>query len=93
VLSRISAHQRRETITRDLLSNLPRTHDHPTLKTLLEIAETCSLTLEGAHKLFGYDLDALRQFDLKLNGKRTHIKGYRKALAVKRLPFLESLVV
>jgi hypothetical protein len=69
----IRAYERREAATRDLLSNLPRTNEHPTLKTLLEIADICSLTLEGAHRLFGYDLEAIRDFDLRLNGGRTHI--------------------
>lgn len=52
----LRANERREAAARDLLSNLPRTNEHPTLKTLLEVAEICSLTLEGAHKLFGYNL-------------------------------------
>ena len=38
------ADERRDAAVRDLLSNLPRTNEHPTLKTLLEIAEICSLT-------------------------------------------------
>lgn len=67
------AHERREASIRDLLSNLPRTNEHPTLKTLLEIVETCGLTLEGAHRLFGYSLDRLRELDLQLNSGRTHI--------------------
>ena len=66
-------HERREATMRDLLSNLPRTHEHPTLKTLIEVADSCSLTLEGAHRLFGYNLEAIRHFDLRLNGSRTHI--------------------
>lgn len=69
----LRAHERREASIRDLVSNLPRTNEHPTLKTLLEIAETCRLTLEGAHRLFGYSLDRLRELDLQLNGGRTHI--------------------
>lgn len=69
----LRAHERREASIRDLLSNLPRTNEHPTLKTLLEIAETCSLTLDGAHRLFGYDIGRIRDFDLRLNGGRTHI--------------------
>ena len=76
----IRAYERREAATRDLLSNLPRTNEHPTLKTLLEIAEICSLTLEGAHRLFGYDLEAIRDFDLRLNGGRTHIEGSHECL-------------
>jgi len=67
------AYERREAAARDFLSNLPRTNEHPTLKTLLEIAEVTSLTLEGAHKLFGYNLGAIRECDLRLNGSRTHI--------------------
>jgi hypothetical protein len=40
---------------------------------LLEIADMFSLTIEGAHRLFGYDLDGIREYDLRLNGRRTHI--------------------
>lgn len=69
----LRAHERREATIRDLLSNLPRTNQHPTLKTILEIAETCCLTLEGAHRLFGYSLGKIREYDLRLNGGRTHI--------------------
>ena len=67
------ASERREAATRDLLSNLPRVSEHPTLRTLLEIADMFRLTLDGAHRLFGYDLDRIREYDLRLNGKRTHI--------------------
>jgi hypothetical protein len=66
-------HERRETTIKDLLSNLPRTNQHPTLKMVMEIAETCCLTLEGAHRLFGYSLGKIREYDLRLNGGRTHI--------------------
>ena len=70
---KLRAYERREAVTRDLLSNLSRTNEHPTLKTLLEIAEIFRLTIEGAHKLFGYNLKEIREYDLKLNGGRTHI--------------------
>ena len=53
-------HERREATMRDLLSNLPRTNDHSTLKTLLDVVDTCSLTLERAHRLFAYDLQPIR---------------------------------
>jgi hypothetical protein len=69
----LRAFERREAATKDLLSNLPRTNEHPTLRTLLEIAEIYSLTLEGAHRLFGYSLQGIRECDLYLNGGRTHI--------------------
>jgi hypothetical protein len=67
------AYERREAAARDLLSNLPRTNEHPTPKTLLEVADICRLTLEGVHKLFGYDLGEIRELDRRLNGTRTHI--------------------
>jgi hypothetical protein len=67
------AFERRELVTKNLLSNLRRTGDHPTLSMLLEIADTFSLTIEGAHRLFGYDLDGIREYDRRLNGGRTHI--------------------
>jgi len=67
------AAERRELITKNLLSNLRRTGDHPTLSMLLEIADMFSLTVEGAHRLFGYDLGGIREYDLRLNGGRTHI--------------------
>ena len=63
----LRAFERREAVTKDLLSNLPRTNEHPTLRTLLEIAEIYSLTMEGAHRLFGYRLDDFRESDLDLN--------------------------
>lgn len=69
----LRALERREAATKDLLSNLRRTNEHPTLRTLLEIAEIYSLTLEGAHRLFGYSLQQIREHDLLLNGGRTHI--------------------
>jgi hypothetical protein len=67
------AFERRELVTKNLLSNLRRTGDHPTLSMLLEIADMFSLTIEGAHRLFGYDLGGMREYDLRLNGRRTHI--------------------
>jgi hypothetical protein len=67
------AKQRRETLAKNLLSNLTRTNEHPTLHTVLEIADTFSLTLGGAHELFGYDLSGIREYDLRWNRGRTHI--------------------
>ena len=49
-------------------------NEHPMLRMLLDIAETCSLTLDGAHRLFGYDLRRILDYDLRLNGGRTHIE-------------------
>lgn len=68
------AFERRELVTKNLFSNLRRMGDHPTLSMLLELADVFSLTIEGAHRLFGYDLDAMREYDLRLNGGRTHIE-------------------
>jgi hypothetical protein len=69
----LRAIERLEAATKDLLSNLPRTNEHPTLRTLLEIAEIYSLTLGDAHRLFGYELERYPEYDLVLNGARTHI--------------------
>lgn len=67
------AHERREVLTKNLLSNLFRTKDHPTIHVVLELAEAFSLTLDGAHRLFGYELERIREYDLGLNAGRTHI--------------------
>jgi hypothetical protein len=67
------AHERRELLTRNLLSNLLRTKNHPTLHSVLEVANAFSLTLDGAHRLFGYELERIREYDLRLNAGRTHI--------------------
>ena len=67
------AHERREILTKNLLSNLFRTKDHPTFHVVLEVADVFSLTLDGAHRLFGYELERIREYDLKLNAGRTHI--------------------
>lgn len=66
-------YERREIGIRQLLSNLPRTKEHPTLRLVLEVADLFSLTLGGAHRLFGYDLGQLLFYDLRLNSARTHI--------------------
>src|ERR1700761_1901402 len=67
------AADRREVVARYLISNLRKTGDHPTLKTLWEIASSFSLTIGSAHELFGYDLEAVRRFELLVNHSRTHI--------------------
>ena len=67
------AYERREVGIKDFLSNLPRTKEHPTLNAIGEIADMAWLTIEGAHRLFGYDLAEIRKYDLRLNGGRTHI--------------------
>jgi hypothetical protein len=67
------AYERREVGIKDLLSNLPRTKEHPTLTAVDEVADMARLTTEGAHRLFGYNLAKIREYDLRLNGGRTHI--------------------
>ena len=62
-------------ISKNLLSNLFRTKDHPTLNAVLEVADAFSLTLDGAHRLFGYELERIREYDLLLNAGRTHISA------------------
>lgn len=69
----ILAHEKRKIVTKNLLSNLHRTKEHPTLHAVLEVADVFGLTIDGAHRLFGYSLDDIREYDVKLNGGRTHI--------------------
>jgi hypothetical protein len=66
-------HERREIVTKNLLSNLFRTKEHPTLHAVLELVDIFSLTIDGAYRLFGYDLERIREYDLRSNGGRTHI--------------------
>jgi hypothetical protein len=67
------AHQRREQKIKDFISNLRRTGTRPMANMVRDIEEACSLTTDGAYRLFGYELDGIREFDLHLNGGRTHI--------------------
>jgi hypothetical protein len=69
----LRAAERREIITKNLLSNLRRTSDDPTLNTVQEIVENFPLTIEGGHRFFGFGLEGVREYDLLLNGGRTHI--------------------
>jgi hypothetical protein len=55
------AHERREAVTRNLLSNLFRTKEQPTLHMVL--ADNFSLTLDAAHCLFGYELESIREYE------------------------------
>jgi hypothetical protein len=67
------AHERREVEIKNLLSNLPRIKEHPTLNIVDEIGDVCRLTIDGRHRLFGYNLGAIREYDMRLNGGRTHV--------------------
>ena len=67
------ASERREIGIKDLLSNLPRTKEHPTLSMVDAVADMAWLTNEGAHNLFGYNLARIREYDLRLNSGRTHL--------------------
>jgi hypothetical protein len=78
-------HERREVVTKNFLSNLFRTKEHPTLHTVLELADIFSLTLDGAHRLFGYNLEEIREFDLQFNRQRTHI--------IESYPFERDLLI
>ena len=37
------------------------------------IGEICSLTTDGCHRLFGYEIDDVRRLDAEFNTARTHI--------------------
>jgi len=47
---------------------------------VLELADIFSLTVDGAHRLFGYDLEEIREYDFRLNGGRTHIERIHERL-------------
>jgi hypothetical protein len=66
-------HQRREQKIKDFISNLRRTNARPTANMVRDMEEACSLTTDGAYRLFGFELDGVREFDLHLNGGRTRI--------------------
>jgi hypothetical protein len=68
------AHERREVVTKNLLSNLLRLKEHPTLHSVLELSDIYSLTLDGAHRIYGYNLEQFQEYDFRLNGGRTHIE-------------------
>jgi hypothetical protein len=67
------ADERREQRLKDLISNLRRTQSRAMVQTLYDLETHCLLTRDGAYRLFGYSLDAMRELDLLLNGRRTHI--------------------
>ena len=67
------AHDRREQKIRDFISNLRRAGTRPMANMVRSLEDICSLTTDGAHRLFGYELDCVRDFDFHLNGSRTHI--------------------
>jgi hypothetical protein len=58
---------------KDFISNLRRAATRPTANMVRDLAEACSLTTDGAYRLFGYELDGIREFDLDLNDGRTHV--------------------
>jgi hypothetical protein len=63
----------REQKTKALLSNLQRMGTRPTLQLVYEFGRLNSMTTDGAHRLFGYDLDSMRSFDTRINSARTRI--------------------
>ena len=67
------ANTQHERKLKDFISNLRRTETRPMANMVRDLAEACSLTTEGAYRLFGYELDGLRELDLDLNGGRTRV--------------------
>ncbi len=67
------AHARREQKIKDYLSNLKRTGVRAMVPMVHELEELCGLVTGGGYRLFGYELDAIREYDRRLNSKRTHI--------------------
>ena len=69
------AHTQHERKLKDFISNLRRAATRPTANMVRDLAEACSLTTDGAYRLFGYELDGIREFDLDLNDGRTHVES------------------
>jgi hypothetical protein len=66
---------------KDFISNLRRAATRPTANMVRDLAEACSLTTDGAYRLFGYELDGIREFDLDLNDGRTHVDCLHEGLS------------
>ncbi|NYF79070.1 hypothetical protein [Granulicella arctica] len=73
-------HERREQKIKDFLSNLKRTGVRAMVPTVHELEELCGLVTGSGYRLFGYELDAIREYDRRLNTKRTHIKTAHQGL-------------
>lgn len=61
----------KSTLSPHLLANLRRSNSVPRPRHLLALSRRFHLTLGGAFKIFGFDLDRLRALDHRLNGERT----------------------
>jgi hypothetical protein len=72
---------RREQKIKDFISNLRRTNARPTANLVRDMEQACFLTTDGAYRLFGFELDGVREFDLRLNGGRTHMDCLHKGLS------------
>lgn len=64
---------RYESKTTNFLSNIRRSSERPTLNQVRIVEEACSLTADGSHRLFGYEIDEIRNIDARVNRGRTHI--------------------
>jgi len=72
--------ERREQWIKDLITNLRHTSGRPMVPMLEDLETLCLLTKDGGYRLFGYSLDAIREYDLYLNGGRTHIECAHQGL-------------
>ena len=67
------AHEQREQKIRDLITNLRRTNGRAMVRMVNDLEKYCYLTTDGGYRIFGYNLDAIHEYDLSLNRQRTHI--------------------
>jgi hypothetical protein len=63
----------RESFCSDLISNLRHAGTHPTPRVLYELSRYFRLTVDGAYRMFGYDLSQIQAYDFRLNSDRTHL--------------------
>src|SRR5258708_6391929 len=61
------------TLSPDLISNIRQFGYTPSLRQLHSISQHLDLTIGGAFKLFGYNLERMRHLDFLLNGARTRL--------------------
>jgi hypothetical protein len=71
---------RSEGLSSDLLTNLRQFGSTPTPRQLQALRLHLSLTIGGVFKLFGYNLDRMREVEANLNGGRTRFERCHEGL-------------
>jgi len=68
----------RESFTRILAGNIRQGRHQPTLHTIFQMKRHFRLSMDGAHRFFGFRLERIQSFDFRFNAARTRfIDSYR----------------